>query len=150
MRERKHVLGVVLLLVVMQLACTDDAIRKSARASDDMATIVGLAIDAKRGLATTTPPTISPEEELALTLGLQKVNAAVRAFHTQALAAKDMNPATKSQLLALFTQITQSVSELNSQGVLGIKNPEAQAKITLILSGFSGTFAAIQAALGGV
>ena len=146
--KRLKIIALFLLLSTAIAACKDDSIRKAARASDDMATIVSLAIDAKRGLAQTTPPLITSQEELALTFGLQKVNAAVQAFHSQALATRDLNPATKAQLLSMLSSITQSVNELNQQDVFGIRNPDAKAKLTAVLSGFSGAFIAIQAALG--
>lgn len=146
--QRKVVIPIVVLLVALQLACKDDQIRRAARASDDMATIVSLAIDAKRGLAQTSPPLINSQEELALTFGLQKVNTAVQTFHNQALAMRDLNPANKSQLLSTLATITQAVADLNQQDIFSIKNPDAKAKLTAVLSGFAGAFAAIQAALG--
>src|SRR6185436_2325581 len=75
--------GIVLLLILALLACKDDSIRKAARASDDMAVTVGLAIDVKRQLGQTGSKLINDQEELALTVGLQKVNTAVKAFHLQ-------------------------------------------------------------------
>jgi len=139
----------LLVLILSLVACKDESIRKAARASDDMAVTVSLAIDVKRGLGQTGTKLISNEEELALTLGLQKVNTAVRAFHTQVKATKALDPASKNQLLQLFSGVTASVAELNQQGVLGIKNEEAKSKVTAALAGFSASFAAIQAALGG-
>jgi hypothetical protein len=139
----------VLLLIVVLLACKDDSIRKAAKASDDMATVVSLAIDVKRGLGQTGTKAISDQEELALTLGLQKVNTAVKAFHLQVKNTKALDPASKNQLLQLFSGVTTAVAELNQQGVLGIHNEEARAKVAAVLAGFQTAFATIQAALGG-
>jgi len=142
--------AIVLLLILTLLACKDESIRKAARASDDMAVTVGLAIDVKRQLGQTGSKLISDQEELALTLGLQKVNTAVKAFHLQVKNTKALDPASKNQLLLLFSGITTSVAELNQQGVLGIHNEQAKAKVAAVLAGFTTAFAAIQAALGGV
>jgi hypothetical protein len=141
--------AIVLLLIVVLLACKDDSIRKAARASDDMATVISLAIDVKRGLGQTGTKVISNQEELALTLGLQKVNTAVKAFHLQVKNTKALDPASKNKLLQLFSGVTTAVGELNQQGVLGIHNEEARAKVAAVLAGFQTAFATIQAALGG-
>jgi hypothetical protein len=85
-----------------------------------------------------------------LTLGLQKVNTSVKAFHLQVRNTKVLDPASKNQLLLLFSGITTSVAELNQQGVLGIHNEQAKTKVAAVLAGFTTAFAAIQAALGGV
>ena len=140
----------IVSLIVLQIACKDTQIKQAARASDDMATTISLAIDAKRALATSNPPLITPQEELALTLGLQKVNAAVRAFNEEVKRLSKVDPNSKGQLLALFADITKSISDLNAQGVLGIKNPDSKAKLTVILAGFNASITAIQVALGGV
>lgn len=150
MRTQRHqTQAVILLLVLTLLACKDDSIRKAAKASDDMAVTIGLAIDVKRELGQTGTKLISDQEELALTLGLQKVNTAVKAFHLQVKNTKALNPASKNQLLQLLSGITTAVAELNQQGVLGIHNEQAKAKISAVLAGFTASFAAIQAALGG-
>ena len=139
--------AVLLLLIIGLVACKDESIRKAARASDDMAVTVGLAIDAKRELAAS--GLLKPEEEIPLTLGLQKVNTAVKAFHLQVKNTSQLDPTSKNQLLLLLSGVTTSVAELNQQGVLGIKNEQAKTKISTILAGFNAAFAAIQAALGG-
>jgi len=139
---------VVLAAILILLACKEESIRKAARASDDMAVTISLAIDAKRELAAS--GLLKPEEEIPLTLGLQKVNTAVKAFHLQVKNTKQLDPASKNQLLLLFSGITTSVAELNQQGVLGIKNEQAKTKVSAILAGFTTAFAAINAALGGV
>ena len=137
----------MVVLVLTIVACKEEAIRKAARASDDMAVTVSLAIDTKRELAKA--GLLKPEEEIPLTLGLQKVNAAVKAFHLQVEQTKALDPASKNQLLLLLEGVTTSVAELNQQGVLGIKNEEAKNKVSAVLAGFTAAFAAINAALGG-
>lgn len=141
-------LAVVLFLISVQLACKDDQIRKAARASDDMATAISLTIDLKRSLAAS--GVLKPEEEIPLTLALQKVNTAAKAFHTQVAATSKFDPAAKNKLLTLFEGIATSVNELNQQGVLGIKDPEARTKISTVLVGVSSALASIKVALGGV
>lgn len=147
LRIRSSPQAIVLLLILVLVACKDDAIRKAARASDDMAVTISLAIDTKRELAKA--GLLKPDEEIPLTLGLQKVNTAVKAFHLQVKNTKALDPASKNQLLLLFSGITSSVADLNQQGVLGIKNEQAKAKVSAVLAGFTTAFAAIQAALGG-
>lgn len=144
--NRSKVKVVLTVLLLLQVACKDDAIRKAARAADDMAVTISLAIDAKRELATA--GLLKPDEEIPLTLGLQKVNTAVKAFHLQVKHTKQLDPTSKTLLLQLFAGITASVVELNHEGVLGIKNPEAKTKVAAVLAGFQVSFTAIQAVLG--
>lgn len=148
MKPNRIKIALVYLVIAASIACKDDSIRKAARASDDMAVTVGLAIDTKRALATSVPPLITSQEEIALTLGLQKVNTAVRAFHTEVSRLSKVDPASKGQLLALFSNITQSVSELNNQGVLGIKNEQSKIKLQTVLATLNTAIATIQAVLG--
>jgi hypothetical protein len=138
----------VLALILGLMACKDEAVRKAARASDDMAVTVGLAIDTKRSLAAS--GLLKPEEEIPLTLGLQKVNASIKAFHAQVKRTSVLDQTSKPQLALLFSNITSAVAELNEKGVLGIKDPEAKAKVTAVLAGFTTAFAVIQAVIGGV
>jgi hypothetical protein len=141
-------IALIYLVIAASIACKDDAIRKAARASDDMASTISLAIDVKRQLAMSTPPLISHDEEVALTLGLQKVNTSVRAFNTEVKRLSKLDPAAKGNLAALFASVTQSINELNAQGVLGIKNEQAKQKVQAVLAAFSASIAVIQAVLG--
>ena len=147
--KRRLIIPPLIVVLVLLSACKEENIRKAARASDDMATIVSLAIDVKRGLGQTGTKLISDDEELVLTLGLQKINTAVKAFHAQVKKTSTLDPAAKGQLLILFKQITEAVTDLNNVGVLGIKNPEAKEKIAAVLAGFQVAFTTIQAVLGG-
>ena len=107
------------------------------------------AIDVKRGLGQTGSKVISNEEELALTLGLQKVNEAVKAFHAQVKATSALDPAAKGKLLQLLGGVTTSLADLNQSGVLGIHNPDAKSKVAAVLAGITASIATIQAVLGG-
>lgn len=140
-------LPVLVLLLLTLVACKDDSIRKAARAADDMAVTIGLAIDTKRELAAA--GLLPPEQELPLTLGIQKVNTSVKAFHLQVKNTKELDPTSKDLLLRLFAEITAGVAELNHQGVLEIKNPEAKTKVSAVLAGFQVSFVVIQAVLEG-
>ena len=148
MKFNRFRFAMIYLVIATSIACKDDQIRKAARASDDMAVTIGLAIDAKRALATSTPPLITHGEEIQLTLGLQKVNAAVRAFHNEVARLSKVDPASKGQLVALFADITKSISDLNNQGVLGIKNPDSKLKLQTILATLNTAIATINAILG--
>lgn len=136
-----------IILILVGVACKDEQIRKAAKASDDMATIVSVAIDTKRQLGQTGSKLITNDEELALTLGLQKVNASVIAFHKQVKVTQTLNPESKMALAGLFKSVVDSVAELNQKGVLGIKNQDAKAKVSTVLAGFTVTFAVVQAVL---
>lgn len=138
----------LMLLAIQQVACKDDAIRKAARASDDMAVAVSLAIDTKRQLGQTGGKLISDQEELALTLGLQKVNTAVRAFHNQVKATQKLDLNSRAQLAQLSKLIIEAVKGLD-QDILGIKNADARAKISVVLSSITAAISAIQLAIGG-
>ena len=148
MKTKHSLIAIVLVfLISLQLACTGDQIKKSAQAAQDMSLALGLAIDAKRSLAEA--KLIDPQEEIALTLGMAKVNLAIRAFNNQVSATKTLDPTSKAQLLTLFQGIVSSVNDLNTQGVLGIKNPDSKAKITAVLAGITVALATVQAILGG-
>jgi hypothetical protein len=142
----KRRFALILLLISAQLACKPESIRKAAKAADDMAITISVSIDTKRSLAAS--GMLTPEEEIPLTLGLQKVNSSVKAFHLQVKNTKELDQASKTLLLGLFSGIVDSVAELNQTGVLGIKNPEAKTKITTILAGFQISMSMIQVALG--
>jgi len=139
----------VLALVLLQAACTDSQLTKAAKASDDIAVSISLAIDVKRSLAMSVPPLITPEEELTLTLALQRVNTATMLFREKAMTFKTLDANTKTALLPLFQTITASVTELNNQGILGIKNQDAKAKVALVLTSLSAALATIQSVLMG-
>jgi hypothetical protein len=141
-------IALIYLVIAASIACKDDSIRKAARASDDMASTISLAIDVKRQLAMSTPPLIDHDEEVKLTLGLQKVNTSVRAFNTEVKRLSKLDPAAKGNLVALFASVTQSINELNAQGVLGIKNEQSKQKVQAVLAAFSESIAVIQVVLG--
>lgn len=146
----KRRLVVPMIMVVLLLAaCKNESIKKAAKASDDMAVTVGLAIDVKRQLALSVPPLISQDEELKLTLGLQKVNTAVTAFHHEVRRLSKLDPQAKGNLSALLTSIVQAVNELNQQAVLGINNPDSKAKVQAVLAGLNVSFSIIRAVLEG-
>jgi hypothetical protein len=148
-KKKTLLIAIVFSLITSQLACKDSQIQKAAKATDDMAVTISLAIDAKRALALTMPPLISPEEEVTVTLALQKVNAAVGAFRIQAMGISKLDPNSKAKLLPLFQGISESITDLNNQGLLGIKNPEAKNKLTLILGGLAASLAIVQSVLMG-
>lgn len=110
-----------------------------------MAVTIGLAIDAKRELAAN--GLLPPDQEIPLTIGLQRVNTTVKALHTQVKNTKRLDPTSRDSLFRLFSSVTASVSDLNNQGMLGVKNPEARTRLTAVLAAFQVSFSVIQSVL---
>lgn len=146
---KRRLMVPMIIVVLLLAACKDESIKKAAKASDDMAVTVGLAIDVKRQLALSVPPLISQDEELKLTLGLQKVNTAVTVFHHEVKRLSKLDPQAKGNLSVLLSGIVQAVNELNQQAVLGIKNPDSKAKVQAVLAGLNISFSIIRAVLEG-
>jgi hypothetical protein len=75
---------------------------------------------------------IDKDEAFRVTLGLQKVNSALKTFNDRARTYKatgDLSPAAKTDLKKLATDISSAAVELISNGTFGVKNSAAQSKI---------------------
>ncbi|HKQ08314.1 MAG TPA: hypothetical protein VJ464_24530 [Blastocatellia bacterium] len=114
-------------------AADNDPRRKAAKAGDDIAGSVSAMIKLKRELAK--QGQITKEEDLTLTNALLKLNSADKVFVTTLKSLKGTpDAASKTNLANLFGAVTSAISDLNTNGVLGVKNPDARTKLTNILN----------------
>ncbi len=139
MKPRAISTGLMLLLVAACLsltACpngnsdgTTDPLRKYAKAADNMAGAINSMIKAKRSLAQSNR--LTPAEELRLTEKLLTANTAVSTFNTRVKSLTVAPDAgTKAELVNLLSNVTATINDLNTGGVLGISNPESKQKMT--------------------
>ena len=149
MRYRRTLVSLVLVLATASLSfkCSsgqqgpDDPVRKAAKAADAIAGSITEMIKVKRQLAQ--QKTITAEEELALTNALLKANTADKAFLAATKQLKGTpTAADKSNLATLFSAVSAAVNEIDA-GVLGVKNPDAKAKLTTILNSIKASLAVI-------
>lgn len=130
MRVKKTVL--ILLVCLFIQACDNADIRKAAKASDDMARGISVALDLDAALIQ--QGLLSNDEAIAVTSALLDLNRLAREFNDTARGFKALDGAAKASLLQILTSITASLDKLNTQGVLRIKNAEAQQKFKTALA----------------
>lgn len=143
MRRRVISKGLTLLLLVAAClpvtgfkACSSDGNdpwRKYAKASDNIAGTINSMIKAKRSLAQS--GRITPAEELKLTESLLRANTAAETFNTRVRSLTAIPDATnKAELLSLLGNVTSTINELNTNGVLGISNTESREKLSKFIA----------------
>src|SRR5882724_9843361 len=108
-------------------ACQPDQLRKAAQASDTMAGAIKSLILAKRELAK--QGKLTRDEELKVTQLLFALNEAVTVFNNQAKNSKTWDASVKTALAGLFADVTTALTQLNSQGILNIADPDAKQKL---------------------
>ena len=149
MRYRRTLVSFVLVLATASLSFKcgngqqgpDDPVRKAAKAADAIAGSITEMIKVKRQLAQ--QKTITADEELALTNALLKANTADKAFLAATKQLKGTpTAADKSNLATLFSAVSAAVNEIDAD-VLGVKNPDAKAKLTTILNSIKASLAVI-------
>lgn len=75
---------------------------------------------------------IGRDEARAITIGLLKVNTALKTFNSRAKTYADaggLTPAGKIELKKLASDLAGAAQELISNGTFGVKNPDAQVRI---------------------
>ena len=130
---------------LLSYGCQPDELKRAAKASDTLAGSINSLILAKRELAK--QGKLNRNEELKLTQLLFAFNEAVTVFNNQAKSSKTWDANVKSALTTLFTEVTSTLDQLNTQGVLNITNPEAKKTFTDILIGANAAIAIIKAVL---
>lgn len=152
MKDRRFVpalLVIALALTTLSFKCGDgpnvqsEPLRNAARASDTIAKSIGEMITIKRELAK--QGKLAPDEELKLTQALLRVNTADKVF-VKRLKSLNGAPdtATKAELVKMFGEVTSALNDLNSNGLLGLKNEEARTKLTTIFSTINASVLIIQ------
>lgn len=164
MKLNRIKIALVYLVIAASIACNrqtiptppntpaDEPLRKALNAGIAMRTINGFAIDvtidlAKTGLITSNG---AASEDAKIMRGLQKISAAIRVYGDTVTSFTHWNEPNRTALVPLFKAITDAVSELNQQEILGIKNPKAKEKISAVLAGLSATFVALELVLNPV
>lgn len=120
-------------LILFSLACEKDKLRALATANDRVAATISIAIDLKRELGQ--QHLISPSDELALTNALLDVNRAFVILNGHARAYTKLGPEEKVETVALLNDVSRAVQELNSQGVLHIRDEQAKARFSAAVQG---------------
>ena len=120
-----------------------EPLRNAARASDTIAKSIGEMITVKRELAK--QGKLTPDEELKLTQALLRVNTADKVLVKRLKSLKAApDPTTKAELVKMFGEVTSALNDLNSGGLLGIRNEEARTKLTTVFNTINASVLIIQ------
>lgn len=120
-----------------------DPLRNAARASDTIAKSIGEMITVKRELAK--DGKLTADEDLKLTQALLRVNTADKVLVKRLKSLKAAPDATtKAELVTMFGEVTSALNDLNSGGLLGVKNEEARTKLTTIFNTINASVLIIQ------
>ena len=139
---------VLLAGMVLSLAgCDRSAWRKVARASDGIAQ--GLEVVLNVTVEAEAHGTVTREEAIAILSHARAANLALEAFSRKAQALRKIDPKNRRLLIVWFGEAADSLNALNQEGVLAVKNPEAQAKLSIILAGIQSSAQVLAAELEG-
>ncbi len=120
-----------------------DPLRNAARASDTIAKSIGEMITVKRELAK--EGKLTADEDLKLTQALLRVNTADKVLVKRLKSLKAAPDATtKAELVTMFGEVTSALNELNSGGLLGVRNEEARTRLTTIFNTINASVLIIQ------
>ena len=120
-----------------------DPLRNAARASDTIAKSIGEMITVKRALAK--DGKLTADEDLKLTQALLRVNTADKVLVKRLKSLKAAPDATtKAELVTMFGEVTSALNDLNSGGLLGVKNEEARTRLTTIFNTINASVLIIQ------
>ncbi len=144
---RKTVSTLLILILVSAAACTDDQRKKIAKADQDMANALSIALDIDAGLIR--DGTLKGDAAVAVTTTLLDINRALGIFNTHAKAITTLDTATKSDLLLLADGIVKAVADANQAGAIHINNQETRAKLASVLAIISAAITTLRAILQG-
>jgi hypothetical protein len=156
-RRRITAASLILVLALLSLSfkCGDgsnggpaqqtDQVKQAAKAADDIATTVNAMIKAKRDLLSS--KLISKDESNQLSKLLKKVNDADRTFYNRVKQLAQFDATNKPNFATLFTSVTSAIDELNTSGVLGIKNADAKSKLSILIATINAAVTTIKALL---
>jgi hypothetical protein len=120
-----------------------DPLRNAARASDTIAKSIGEMITVKRALAK--EGKLTADEDLKLTQALLRVNTADKVLVKRLKSLKAAPDATtKAELVTMFGEVTSALNDLNSGGLLGVKNEDARTRLTTIFNTINASVLIIQ------
>lgn len=124
----------VVFLTLTFTACNEDQLKAIATNVDRVALLVKDGREIRDELEI--QGIISPTEGRKITIGLIKVNGALKAFNDRAkgyASDGEITPARKAELVNLATDISSATVELISNGTFGIKNPDAQVRVNSVI-----------------
>lgn len=124
----KNIRKVVTVTVALCLltACTDDNLKKLAKAGDDFSRGITVALDLDAAMLHS--GALSKDDALAVTTALLDLNKLGKTFHSQLTAYSKLTPEARGSLLPILTQLIDAAQALQRDGLLRIKSPEAQAQ----------------------
>ena len=129
--KRKLFIASTFVALLLVASCTPKVkatpFTEPAKASDDIATSIKLFTAAESNLEK--QKLITPQEGLAIINGLSALNSANIQFNSDLSAAKASG--NKSALKPSLDALKKAAVDLNTNGVLGIKSPEAKQAFQL-------------------
>jgi hypothetical protein len=146
MRRLKGLIAVLVIATVMA-ACEEGTRKKVAQANNDVARGISVLLVLDSELIDT--GALSKDDAIALTSAILDLNKAFEEFNTQAQSYKTFDTNAKTNLLLTLNTISASVSRLNDQGVLHIKNPDSQVRFRAAIAVVQSGIAVLQVVLGG-
>jgi hypothetical protein len=133
-RHRMALFLVVTLISVAAASCGDDQLKTIATNVDRIAILIADGREIRDELEAQN--IIGADEGKKITLGLIKVNSALKTFNGRAktyTSAGVLTPAGKADLKKLAEDIASAAADLISNGTFGVKNPDAQVRINSVI-----------------
>jgi len=130
-RKRVLVFLAAILLGMSAASCDDKQMKTIATNTDRAALLIKDGREIRDELFT--QGIIDRDDAHKVTVGLQRVNNALRAFNNRAQtykAAGGLTPEGKALLKKLANDIANAATELIADGTFGVKNPDAQTRIS--------------------
>jgi hypothetical protein len=148
MKTRRIMIAGVLVAFLALSACTPKVNTTSftapARASDDIATGIKLGLAAETDLEK--QKLLTSQEALRVIDGLSAINVANIQFNTDLGVAKVSR--NKTALKPSLDALRKTVTDLNANGVLGIKSDKAKATFTLTMQALNLALATLETFVG--
>lgn len=135
----KKLFAALLVAVFFVTGCDDSQYRKAARAVAGISSGLKSIQDANE--VAFHAGEIDQDSARAISLAVADASFANDKIVQELKAIKKLDPQSKAQIIAHVTAIGESLKQLNDQGVLHIKNPDAKAKFNAAVGG-------VEAALG--
>lgn len=132
--KRQVLIVAALFVALANTACNDDQLKTIATNVDRVAVLIKDGREIKDELEA--QGVIGRDEAKAITLGLLKVNSALKVFNSKAKTyaeAGALTPEGKIELKKLANDLADAAQDLVAGGTFGVKNVEAQGRINLVI-----------------
>ena len=127
MKNKLASMALITLLLVSVTACSDTTLQKVSKDMLIVATTVGTIQDDV--IAANTAKLISDKTTADILGVCQKVNVAGKQVNAILASISKIDPASKSSLLVILTQVSNSLDPTQLEFVAGIKDPGTKQKI---------------------